>query len=234
MPGGRSSVGRASASQAEGRGFEPHRPLLRKPWKQGFSVSRAANTRSDVATEWQHSSRAAWLVESIASEQSGEAGLSRSEQVDRPRARPPRARGRRAFQGLAGGRRASRPGRASILPALIDTLRGDRCRPRPPRGGANAWRRSWNDCPASTPSPSRRRRHQPARARLRVPDESGSGAQRCDVASPRNSPADTNGVAKRGGRHVARRPTARAQSSSPRRPSRTALRLSRVGERCST
>jgi hypothetical protein len=25
--GGRSSVGRASASQAEGRGFEPHRPL---------------------------------------------------------------------------------------------------------------------------------------------------------------------------------------------------------------
>jgi hypothetical protein len=28
LPRGRSSVGRASASQAEGRGFEPHRPLL--------------------------------------------------------------------------------------------------------------------------------------------------------------------------------------------------------------
>ena len=28
-PRGRSSVGRASASQAEGRGFEPHRPLLK-------------------------------------------------------------------------------------------------------------------------------------------------------------------------------------------------------------
>jgi hypothetical protein len=28
VPRGRSSVGRASASQAEGRGFEPHRPLL--------------------------------------------------------------------------------------------------------------------------------------------------------------------------------------------------------------
>jgi hypothetical protein len=31
IPRGRSSVGRASASQAEGRGFEPHRPLPLKP-----------------------------------------------------------------------------------------------------------------------------------------------------------------------------------------------------------
>jgi hypothetical protein len=30
-PRGRSSVGRASASQAEGRGFEPHRPLVQQP-----------------------------------------------------------------------------------------------------------------------------------------------------------------------------------------------------------
>ena len=33
-PGGCSSVGRASASQAEGRGFEPRRPLLRDPGSQ--------------------------------------------------------------------------------------------------------------------------------------------------------------------------------------------------------
>ena len=35
---GSSSVGRASASQAEGRGFEPHRPLSRKPRSRGAFV----------------------------------------------------------------------------------------------------------------------------------------------------------------------------------------------------
>src|SRR5205823_11681009 len=33
---GRSSVGRASASQAEGRGFETRRPLARAPLRAGF------------------------------------------------------------------------------------------------------------------------------------------------------------------------------------------------------
>src|SRR2546430_12132663 len=36
---GRSSVGRASASQAEGRGFDPRRPLQGKPRKRGFPVA---------------------------------------------------------------------------------------------------------------------------------------------------------------------------------------------------
>ena len=46
-PRGRSSVGRASASQAEGRGFEPHRPLRRDPCRSedagGSSVIRWTN-----------------------------------------------------------------------------------------------------------------------------------------------------------------------------------------------
>src|SRR5215207_198878 len=35
---GRSSVGRAAASQAEGRGFDPRRPLLRTRWKRRVSL----------------------------------------------------------------------------------------------------------------------------------------------------------------------------------------------------
>src|SRR6187200_2618614 len=42
-PRGRSSVGRASASQAEGRGFEPHRPLHEKvPLNGAFSLTIGA------------------------------------------------------------------------------------------------------------------------------------------------------------------------------------------------
>ena len=40
-PRGRSSVGRASASQAEGRGFEPHRPLRPRSWPPcGIAAAR--------------------------------------------------------------------------------------------------------------------------------------------------------------------------------------------------
>ena len=38
---GRSSVGRASASQAEGRGFEARRPLSRRPCKSAYSWGRS-------------------------------------------------------------------------------------------------------------------------------------------------------------------------------------------------
>src|SRR5206468_9527190 len=41
---GRSSVGRASASQAEGRGFEPRRPLLRKSSRRRGAFVRAAGS----------------------------------------------------------------------------------------------------------------------------------------------------------------------------------------------
>ena len=56
LPRGRSSVGRASASQAEGRGFEPHRPLALvqegAPWVPPLSISpsthRAARDQRDI------------------------------------------------------------------------------------------------------------------------------------------------------------------------------------------
>ena len=65
---GRSSVGRASASQAEGRGFDPRRPLNKKaPLRRGFrflgadSLSRAA---AKVGTEWEHAARTASAIRS--------------------------------------------------------------------------------------------------------------------------------------------------------------------------
>src|SRR5436190_819254 len=39
LPRGDSSVGRASASQAEGRGFEPRSPLTKKARKRAFSLT---------------------------------------------------------------------------------------------------------------------------------------------------------------------------------------------------
>lgn len=60
---------------AEGRGFESHHPLSRKPWKQGLRVLRAANTRPGLATEWRHSSRAGLLLGWIAAEEAAGLGL---------------------------------------------------------------------------------------------------------------------------------------------------------------